>query len=332
MNVNQEYCMCKRYLIFCLAFLFSAMCWAQGPTTNHSHKSSGKGNEMVPWYTGPLLTPSAHNVEPGEFLVQPYLSIKSTYGTFNQKRHYQKAPNRMLTVQPQILCQMGLLSWLDVSIIPTGTYNSMNKQHAFNMGDTDLALGIKLMKEDSHKPNLRFSVTEKFPTGKYKKLNPKKLGVDATGKGCYTTNLDLNASKVFHFFEDHPFRIRGSVGYDIPTKAHVKGYNTYGAKTEGKVSVGRAFDVSSSVEFSLTQQFVLALDLLYRHQKSSKFHDKATGTTTDSTPSNDSFSLAPAIEYNVSENLGFILGAWVTVTGRNSDAFVSSMLSMCYSF
>ena len=37
-----------------------------------------------PWYTGPLLTPSAHILPPGYFNIQPYLFLTNNYARFNQ--------------------------------------------------------------------------------------------------------------------------------------------------------------------------------------------------------------------------------------------------------
>ena len=43
-------------------------------------------------------------------------------------------------------------------------------------------------------------------------------------------------------------------------------------------------------------------------------------------------SADPVIEYNWSENLGVLGGAWFSVYGRNSLAFVQGVFSVCWTF
>jgi hypothetical protein len=40
------------------------------------------------------------------------------------------------------------------------------------------------------------------------------------------------------------------------------------------------------------------------------------------------FSLAPAIEYNWSDYVGIITGAWFTIAGRNALTFISSVTAL----
>ncbi len=43
-------------------------------------------------------------------------------------------------------------------------------------------------------------------------------------------------------------------------------------------------------------------------------------------------TLAPALEYNFSENLGIIGGAWFTLSGKNTPAFISTMIELTMSW
>jgi hypothetical protein len=289
-----------------------------------------------PYYAGPLLTPSAHNVPPGSFNIQPYLFFTCTFAEFNQKRHSVNIEN-IWQLKGALIWQMGLLSWLDSTLILNAEQNWQGNQNAGNLGDTQLQFGIQLLKEATYHPALRLVVSENFPTGKYKRLNSKKSSIQATGSGSYATTVSFNISKVLWWLATHPISLRSSFNYTIPTPVHVQGFNAYrgGFGTSGKVRPGNTLEIDSSLELSFTQHWVFALDLVYAYQNQSKFSGNK-GVSSSGKPasvgagSNDNLSFAPAIEYNPTESLGFLFGTWFSVTGRNSSDFISVILTMTY--
>lgn len=291
-----------------------------------------------PWYAGPLLTPSAHNVPPGEYVIQPYLFVTKTFAEFNGNRKSVNIPD-IWTVNPLFLFQMGWLSWLDFTVVVQGIYNNQSGNDTFYWGDTEVEWGIPLMIESPYKPAVRFTVSETLPTGRYEKLNPKKGGIDATGSGTYLTNLSLNVSKIFWWITTHPFAWRLSMNYGIPTTVQVQEFNAYGGgyNTRGKVRPGNKIAIDTSIELSFTQKWVFAVDLVYTYQNHSTFSGHKGRTASGQTASvgslsNDQLSCAPAIEYNPSDHMGFLAGAWFTITGRNSSDFVGGILTMYYAW
>lgn len=291
-----------------------------------------------PWYAGPLLTPSAHNVPKGSFVVQPYLFVKNTFARFNGNRRSVNIKD-IWTVNPLCLFQMGWLSWLDFTVTAQGFYNNQSNQDSFYWGDTSLAWGIQLMKEEPYRPAVRLSIGESFPTGRYEKLNPAKNGIDATGSGAYITTFSLNASKVIWWVLDHPFAWRLSLNYSIPTTVQVNRFNAYGGGigTNGRVRPGNSIAVDTSIELSFTQSWVLAIDLVYTYANHATFSGHKGRTPTGAIasvggPSNDNFSCAPALEYNPSDHLGLLAGVWFTITGRNSSDFIAGVLTMYYAW
>lgn len=292
-----------------------------------------------PWYAGPLLTPSAHNVPVGEYVVQPYLFIKNTFAEFNDNRKSVNTTD-LWSVQPLILLQMGWFSRLDFTATFQGFYNRKGSQDFLYWGDTTLTWGIQLVKESPYKPAVRFTITESLPTGRYEKLNPAKNGTDATGSGAYSTTLALNVSKVFWWVTTHPFAWRLSMNYGFPNyPVRVQEFNAYGGgyRTRGKVRPGNNIAIDTSIELSFTQKWVLAIDLAYTYQNHSTFSGHkgrtAAGTVASvGAPSNDNLSCAPALEYNPSATMGFLAGVWFAVTGRNSGDFISGVLTMYYAW
>ncbi len=67
------------------------------------------------------------------------------------------------------------------------------------------------------------------------------------------------------------------------------------------------------------------MDFYYQHNNKNRF--SGTPSATAIRPSSESFSLAPALEYNWSANIGLIGGVWFTVGGRNTSRFVSGVLA-----
>lgn len=292
-----------------------------------------------PWYTGPLLAPSAHLIPKGVANIQPYLFLTGNYGHYTNSGSNESMPT-LFNVNPQIIGLVGVLEHMEAVIAIQANYNSQNHESSFNFGDMSVGLGFDLLREKPYVPALLLSIQETFPTGKYQKLNPSKGGVDATGAGTYSTKVGLNFSKlVWWWIPAHPMSFRLAVSYSFPSIVHVKGFNAYGGGygTDGRVHPGQSLGIDFGYEYSFTQHWAGALDIVYTYKLESHFSGKQ-GVDANGQPAvvggpfSEQLSLAPAIEYNWNENLGFIGGLWFTVWGRNSLSFVSGVLSVAYTF
>jgi hypothetical protein len=292
------------------------------------------------WYTGPLLAPSAHILPPGYINVQPYLFLTAYYGAYTNSGSFKKTTT-LFNMNPSISpILIGALSWLEFSISPQMQYNSLHHKSSFNFGDLPVGVGFGLLKETPYVPALLFGIQETFPTGKYQYLDPDKNGIDATGNGAYTTKLSLNFSKlVWWWILGHPMNFRLSLTYALSPSVHVGGFNSYGGGygTKGEVHPGQAFGLDFGYEYSFTQHWAGALDVVYNYSAATHFTgnkgvDAEGKEAVVGGPFREQLSLAPAIEYNWSENFGFIGGLWFTVWGRNSGAFVSGVLSVTWTY
>ncbi|HEV7737507.1 MAG TPA: hypothetical protein VGO47_09080, partial [Chlamydiales bacterium] len=126
-----------------------------------------------------------------------------------------------------------------------------------------------------------------------------------------------------------------------------------GFGTKGKIMPGNSFQSIVSFEYTLTQNWVLALDNVYMHTDATQFcgnpgtnapdvgvgvPSSGTGVSvsvpvaTIGTPSSEQVSFAPAIEYNFSRNFGIIAGCWFTAWGRNSTEFRSAIINFDYTY
>ncbi len=294
-----------------------------------------------PWYTGPLITPSATMVPPGQMMWQPYIYFTDNYAQFNEKRESVDAPNEFIINPQPIVVQIGVTPSVDTTIIFGAL--AQWKEDRFSGGAQDLVLqlGFLINKQTLYVPKSKFTVSQSFPTGAYKNLNPRNLGLDGTGAGCWGTTFSLTFGKVMFWDTLHPLNTRISFGYKINTPVKVTNFNSYGGGfgTRGVVHPGPAFNVDLGLEVSINQPWVAALDIVYNFQQRTPFHGRA-GTTTKggSIPAatggvyNDQLSLAPALEYNFNDSMGILWGVWFTVWGRSAPNFVSGIFSWYWVF
>lgn len=294
---------------------------------------------FIPWYTGPLITGSANNVPEGKWNIQVYLFSTLNHAVYDNDRKSIDVPN-IWVLQPLLIVQRGLTSWLDATIGPQGFFRWRKGENAQEFGDFTLSFGLQVLKQTPYVPSIRVTIGESFPTGRFERLNPKKAGIDASGIGAYATIVGLFFNKIYWQNPLHPVSVRLAATYEIPNHdVRVKNFNAFGGGfgTDGDVSVGQTLNLDLGVEVSLTQKWVFAMDVAYFYSRETTFKgnpgfDAFGNPAIVGGPQSDQLSLAPAIEYNVSEQGGFIGGVWFSVTGRNSANFVSLVLSYTWLF
>jgi len=289
-----------------------------------------------PWYTGPLLASSAHVMHPGFFNLQPYFFITNASSMFDQHGHKRSTPHVNQLV-PLLGLQAGIVNGMDATLVIKGVRNKMEQQSFFHWGDSSLSLGFRLIKETATIPALKLVLKETFPTGKYQHLSPKKLHVDATGMGAYQTFVGLHTSKIVWWVLRHPMDIRFNIQWSIPTSLSIRGSTVYGGTydTRGTIHMGHGISTDLGWEFSLSQPWVLTLDIVYFYLKKITFSGyPGSGISKSSieNPFMDQWSLAPGIEYNLNANFGFVGGYWFAIWGRNSSNFRSGIVSFCWTF
>ncbi len=294
-----------------------------------------------PWYAGPLLSGGAHILEAGQVNIQPYFYYFDNYAHFDRHGKSHDDPHILQQVNPVAILQFGVFDKkIDSVVTVQALYNKLQHHSIMNITDTSIALRWGVFPETSYYPAVLFAVKESFPTGKYNHLSPHKNGIDGTGSGSYKTSLVLNFSKIIWWvWPKHPMNFRLSNSYTFSSKVSVKNFNAYGGGfgTRGKVDPGDQFSTDFGYEFSVTQRWVLALDVAYTFSLKTTFSGRQ-GVDGDGLPAivgapfNDQLSLAPAVEYNLSPDLGFIGGVWFPVWGRNSANFISGIISVTYTF
>ena len=292
----------------------------------------------IPWFTGPLLSPSAVVQPPGSVYQQCYLFDAWATRSYNGNGNTMSVP---LFRTWSVLCQtvIGIFDRIDIQLIPKWDRNSSHGHVSLHIEDLPVGFDFQIVKtnNDAWYPSVKLGIYEVLPTGKYQKLKPNKRGTDATGAGSYRTQANLVFQKLIRVYDNHYLRGRFSLIYTYFHPTHIKGINTFGGAkdTKGKVSPGHTFSSILGVECTLTQNWVLSCECIYDHFNRTAFHGhsgfSAPGVRAIvGAPSKENLSFTPSIEYNVSARLVFILGSWFSTNGRNTPKFDSIVLSFLY--
>lgn len=291
-----------------------------------------------PWFTGPLFAAGGDTVPANQVNIESYFFYTKAYGAYDSNRKASGLDN-FYTFSPTLVFTVGATDFMDITATIPYVYNRTDGQTNSDIGDATLTLGFQLLKNvaDTWRPSIRATVGETFPTGNYQNLNPTQNGTDATGLGAYQTSFGLNFQHLWQLKSGKYFSDRLSLGYTLPATTDVQGVNTFGGikQTTGKEKLGNQFSADLGLEYTLTNHWVPALDILYTVSGNSSFNG-VTGTDVNGLPaiangpSGDTLSLAPAIEYNFNSHLGIIAGPWFSIAGRNSTQFVSGVVAINY--
>ena len=231
----------------------------------------------------------------------------------------------------------GLLNGLDFQVNPQVYFNETEGAHYSNIGDLPIALNIQLLSSQMQDPwpNMKLSLKANVPIGKYEHLHADKKGTDAIGAGSWLPAGTLATSKLWNTSGIHYLEAKLAITYQIGTAVLVKGLNSYGGSnnTRGFVYPGNSLSVDAAVEYNLTQRWALACDLYYAHSNKTRFSGNS-GTFSDGSPAKmtsyakEKWSLAPAVEYAWSKNIGLIAGVWFSFAGKNTDQFTNAMITL----
>lgn len=305
--------------------------------TEGKEEEEGPGG---PWFTSSLIAPrgTAQTLSPFELNSYVFFTVYS--GNYNEDWKRESTPN-FYSFNPQWLAYIRLTEWMDLNLIPQISVNWTEGQKAIGFNDFIAALDIQLYPADAEGwfPGVKITVKEQFPTGKYQNLTPRKLFTDQTGYGSFITYFDLVFYKQYHLSGSHYMTVNLSGEYGIPSSVHVRNLNAYGGGEgcRGTVRPGNSFLAIASFEFNFTQNWAFALDNVWTVSNSDHFRgnpglDDEGNEFPIGNPSSANLSFTPAIEYNVTETMGLIVGCWFSVLGRNSSEFQSASMNFYFDY
>ncbi len=288
------------------------------------------------WFTGPILAPSAATLPRGHFLLEPYLYDTTVQGSYDRNGTRRSAPQenefRSLTYM-----LYGLTDRLTLGLIPTGGYNvvSGSGDGGVELGDLtlDTEYGVTRFHEGSWHPATAVVVQETLPTGKCDRLGNRSS--NGLGSGAYTTTLGLYSQTYLWLPNERILRLRFNAAQALSSAVNLEGVSVYGTDADfrGRARPGSSTFVDAATEYSVTRNWVLALDATYRYNNNTRVTGYEAANPTPAGILMDSGSgyavgVAPAIEYNWRHNLGVILGAYTIVAGRNTAATITPVVAI----
>lgn len=334
----------KSRIVLLTLCIFSCKVFAAPPskTVQKQHIKESKENRCpyTPWFAGTLLEPSSTNQDPGHANIQPFVFYIYNYGEYQNNWSVENIKGFSQTIE-NVISQVGITKHFQVLLTLQGQSTFFNGKTSSHFSDLSFGAAFQLLweKKNQSTPNIRLIFQETFPTGTYEFLDPHFLSNDATGKGAYTSTATVVASKLVYPSLCHPIYFNSSINISYSTPTKVRGYNVYGGGegTNGKVGPRWSFSGDLSLEYSITQNFVFALDIIGQHllpmsfsgQKGIDVHGIENELTTSSTTL---LTLTPAIEYNFSNKLGLVIGGTFSIAGRNINATAQGIASLTYAF
>ena len=200
----------------------------------------------------------------------------------------------------------------------------------FGVGDLGLQGQYRLtqFQEGHWLPTISLVAGETLPTGRYDRLDAHPS--DGFGAGAHTTTLSVYSQSYFWMRTGRILRARLDLSYSRADRVALEGVSVYGtpAGFRGYAWPGDSFTADSAWEYSLTRNWVLALDAVYEHDASTRIAgdyvvQRQPVNLVASSGSSDSLAFAPAIEYNWNGHVGIIFGVKLVARGRNTSASIT---------
>jgi hypothetical protein len=296
-----------------LTFAMSNTAVAEPPTSTDSATAERYGAAMqTARWTGPTLASNAETLPQGHFYTEPYF-----FDVISGGKHHPGTSGYY---------QYGLLDGFTVGVQPEFALGTHRANHGMALGDFKLLSQLRLthFTPEHRVPTVAVVLQEVLPSGKHDRLDPLEEG---HGSGSFATEIGVNVQHYFLMKGDRLLRARLNFLERFPHGTDVVDRSVYGTPTgfRGHAKPGSRTTLIGAVEYSVTREWVLALDIIA----------EATGKTTlkgrygsdgplvkQTFPSSWHVGLAPAVEYNWSDRSGILLGVWINPKGHNTPASI----------
>jgi len=316
----------QRVALFCSRLTYAAIVSAMMVAVARSQQISSPSSSVEcqslqdAWWTGPLLANSANTLPRGHFLVEPYV-----YDVISPHTH---------ALGSRAYVEFGLANRFTVGVIPIVGYNKVGNgasSSGIQLGDVTLLAQYRLTQFHEHGwvPTTAIQVQQAFPTGRYDRLGTRPS--DGLGSGTYGTAVALNSQTYFWLPNGRILRMRLNVTGSFSSNADVKDVSVYGTSNgfRGQAKPGKSLFVDAAWEYSVTRNWVLALDAIYQQNASTTVIGTQNGMNVRfDSGSSWSYGFAPALEYNISPNVGVIFGSRVLAPGHNASLTVAPVMAI----
>lgn len=268
-------------------------------------------------WTGPLLASTAETLPQGHFYTEPYF-----FDVISSGRHNPGSSG---------FYQYGLLNNYTVGVQPFFSLGTRKYNREVAIGDFKLLSQLRLshFAPDHRVPSIALVMNLVVPTGKDDNLKAFKQG---HGSGAFAPEFGVNVQDYFLLKNGHLLRARFNFLKNFPLRTGVSGRSVYQTPPgfRGHARPGSKTTLIGGVEYSVTRQWVLALDV-ERDEWGKTWvtgHGPDGALVNQTSPRSWSIGFAPAVEYNWSDRAGAILGIWIVPKGRNAASSVTPAIAV----
>ena len=268
-------------------------------------------------WTGPMLASTAETLPQGHFYTEPYF-----FDVISNGDHHPGSSG---------FYQYGLLDNFTVGVQPAFATATNRLGSGMAIGDFKLLTQVRLTRfTPTHRvPTIAIVVNEVLPTGKDDKLGPREEG---HGSGAFATEIGVNVQYYFLLENNRLLRARINVLHSFPSGTKLADRSVYGTLPgfRGRAHPGSKTTLIGAVEYSVTREWVLALDVIRESAGKTRVEGSYPGGSRLRlrSPSSSDVGFAPAVEYNWSDTTGVLLGVWISPKGHNTSASVTPAIAI----
>jgi hypothetical protein len=295
------------------------------------------------WWTGPLWASSAATLPQDHWVVEPYLFDSMVTGRYDERgvRHDVAHED---DYSSRIFFYYGLTDSWTIGVIPQFGFNNVIRGRSSDgIGVGDLTVQVQRLitqyQEGGGLPTISVLLAETLPTGKYDQLGNNSS--NGLGQGSLTTTASVYSQYFYWLPNGRIVRARLDLSYSWSAEVGIKDTSVFGtpAGFRGRANPGNSAVADLAGEWSITRHWVFAFELIYQHTDDTRVAGTRApinrSVSLDEVQyrlgSSDSVGVAPAIEYNWTDNLGLIAGAEFVAQGRNTSAAVVPTVAVnCY--
>ena len=278
-----------------------------------------KTTEWNPPAPGPLNGWSAPLLSSKEFVLQPIFYYYHTRGVFNEDSAYKsyKDGERSHQYAYDLVLYCGITDKLEIDF--EGFYYenyrglpSDANANAGNFGDSIIYARYCLQEEKDWIPCVTALAQMKFPTGKYQKEDPDKLGTEITGTGSYDQGYGVILTKKIK-----PLILHADFIYNLPAITRVNSIKT---------KYGDYVNYDFAVEWILPKGFNLLFETNFYQQGDQRDDGEYMSDT------NANFvQLVPGIGWSC-EKFKVLFCYQRTIAGKNTNVNDSFACTLIYTF
>jgi Putative MetA-pathway of phenol degradation len=293
--------------------------------------AAGRQSVDDAWWTGPLLASPGAAMPRGHLVIETYLFDAIVQAHYDNSGRRSGVP-RTDGFASQTYFFYGLTDTITLGLGARFGYQQPGQgpgSSRVGVGDTTVRAQLQVVqwRAEHWIPTISLMLAETFPTGRFDQLGDRLS--DGHGTGAHTATVAFYSQRPFWLPTGRILRARLNLSWSFSDRVAIEDASVYDTASgfRGQATPGETFEVDLGAEYSLSRQWVLAMDVDDLHGASTTvlgFYPPVQGgpvlTVADHSGTSQSLSVAPAIEYNWNASVGLIAGVIVPVSGRNTGA------------